>query len=112
VAAAQQCGDDVETRIVSGSADQPDVSLFDVGKKEILLGLVEPVDFIDEHDGPFLRLRPRVFEDITQFRHVREDCVDAKESGTGFIGYDMGQGCLSTTRRAIEEDASKSVGFD
>ena len=34
-----------------GGADQADCALLDIGKQDILLCLVESVDFVDEHDG-------------------------------------------------------------
>ena len=43
--------DDFERRIFGGRADESDVAGFDVGKKSVLLGLVEAMDLVDENDG-------------------------------------------------------------
>src|SRR5512147_3137082 len=50
-AAREKCGDDFEGRVLSGRADEADVASFDVGKKGILLSLVEAMNFVDEDDG-------------------------------------------------------------
>ena len=46
--ARQQGGVEFERRILGGGANQDDRSIFDIGKKTVLLGPVEPVDLVDE----------------------------------------------------------------
>ena len=45
---------DLEVRIFCGGADQHDQPLLHCGKKGVLLGLIEPVNLIEEQDraGP------------------------------------------------------------
>ena len=51
-AAGKKRRDDFEGGIFGRRADQPDESVFDGVEQRVLLGLVEPVDFVDEEDGP------------------------------------------------------------
>src|ERR1043166_5809134 len=43
----------VEKRVVSRSADQPEVSTLDVRQKDVLLGLIEMMDLVDKQNRHF-----------------------------------------------------------
>ena len=49
--AGDKGGVDVKVGIVSGGANKANGASLKVGKKGVLLGLVEAVDFVDEEDG-------------------------------------------------------------
>ena len=48
---AQERGDDVKSGIVGGGANQTDISLLHIGKEEILLSFVEPMQLVDKQYG-------------------------------------------------------------
>ena len=54
--AREQRADDLEARILGGGADQGDRAVLGRRQQAVLLGLVEPMDLVDEEDG--LRVRP------------------------------------------------------
>jgi len=50
--ARQQCGDDLERRVLGRRPNERHVTLLDEREHRVLLGLVEAMDLVDEHDGP------------------------------------------------------------
>jgi hypothetical protein len=59
--AREERTDDLEGWILGRRPHQDDGAPFDMGKKGVLLGLVEPVDFIDEEDRAPAVQRPALF---------------------------------------------------
>lgn len=112
VASAEEGRDDVEAGVVGGGTDEADVAFFDVGEEEVLLGLVEAVNFIDEKEGAFIGLVLGHAEDVAEFGDVGHDGIDADEVTVGFAGNDFGQGGFAASWRSVEHDAAKLVGFD
>ena len=88
-------------------ADQADDAVFDVGQEQILLRLVEPVQFVDEDD---CRLRPpsRDGEDVAQLGHVRHHGVHADETAARFARDRLGEARLSAAGRAVERSGCQS----
>ena len=100
----QQSAVDLEIGIFRCCADQRDDSLFYIRQQVILLGLVEPVDFINEQDcSPVFGLAE--FDGLVDdFFHVglaRVGGVDGTEDRVGGVGDDGGDAGFSGSGRAI-----------
>jgi hypothetical protein len=83
-----------------------------VGQKGVLLGLVEPVNFIDEKNGLFavaVKLGSRFFDHGPDFFHTREDGGKGFKVGLRFRRRQSGQGCLSRTGGAPEDHGEEMV---
>ena len=68
----QKRADDFKRRVFGRCADQCDDSALDCSEQAVLLGFVEPVDFIDEQDGaPFGKHAASVgFTPVDDFAHL------------------------------------------
>ena len=106
---------DEEERIVRGGADQRDRAVLDVRQQNVLLGLVEAVDLVDEEDG-FLAAGPAAlpggFEERPQDRHVGQHAAGPLEAAAGRPGDDLGERGFAAAGRAVEDDAAEAVGLD
>ena len=96
-------------------ADQRDRAAFDVRKQNVLLGLVEPVDLVDEKNG-FGAADPATifsgFEMDAETRHIFQHAARAFELPFGDERDDFGKAGLSAAGRAVENDAAKTVRLD
>ena len=94
------------------AADEAHHASFDIRQQQILLGLVEAVNLIDDQDRLARRLATRIGQDLAQFRCPREHGVDADDEGLRLGGDDLGQGRLAATRRTVEEERTEVVCLD
>ena len=78
-AAGEQGTVDFERWIFGGGADEPDVALFHVREKCVLLGFVEAVDLVDEDDGA-----GAILADAFSVGHDLFDLFDSDEDGGEF----------------------------
>ena len=109
VAAGQQRGVDVETRVVRGRADQPHAALLDVRQQQVLLRLVEPVQLVDEKDRRRLRPAPGRRENLAQLGDIRHHGVQADEPAAGLVGDRLGDARLARAGRAVENQRAEAI---
>ena len=83
-AAGEQGRDNLEGRVFGGGADEGNGSVLDVGENDVLLGLVEAVDFVHEQDGG-LAVHPApvagLGDDAAQVGNPGGDGADRLEGG-------------------------------
>ena len=72
---------DLEKRILRRRADQDEPSVLDVGQQDVLLTLVEAVDFVDEDDRALLA----VFAVLLGLLDDGADVGDARRDGVEFL---------------------------
>ena len=113
-AAGEQRGDDFEGRILGGGADQSNVAFLHVRKERILLGLVEAVDFVDEHNraGAVLLGALGVGHHLLDFLDAGQHGGELDELGLGHAGDDLRQGGLAGTGRAPEDQRADVIALD
>src|SRR5690606_16744625 len=84
-------------------------------KEAVLLGLVEPMDLVDEESrlpaagGEAL---PRLSHDFPDPGHSLGDGTERHEDPSGSPGDDRGQRCLAAARRAPENDGTRRAPLD
>lgn len=86
-----------------------------MGKKGILLALIEAVNFIDKEDGwgPALLLEiPGLVDNLSDFFDPGEHRREKDEIGGGRMGEDGRQGGLARTGRTPEQQGWNSATFD
>src|SRR5215472_1140071 len=105
----------VEERIVSGRTDETKVSSFDVGQKDILLGLVEMMNLINKED----RLLPGGAQTITgrgehtaHFGDVAFHPANPNKFGMGHLRDHARQGGLAAAGRPVENYRGQTISFD
>ena len=114
LAPGQQRAVDLKGRILRRRADQHDAPLLHEGQKRVLLGLVEAVNFIHEHDGPhavhavFLRLGHH----LPDFLDAAGDGGKVDKGGPGLLGDDLRQGGFPHPRRPPEDHGGNGVRGD
>ena len=112
-AAADQGAVNREEGILGGGPDQDCHALFDVGQQDVLLGLVEAVDLIDEQQRPLSRRREPVAgfaEDFPQFFHAAGHGAQLAEVAAGGPGQQAGERGLAGAGRAVEDHRTEAVG--
>jgi hypothetical protein len=83
-----------------------------VVEESILLGLVEPVDFIDEQEGSFALKLPLFFGFVDNFADLfdaGEHRREMNEMGLGFAGDDPCQGGFPATRGAPQNHGENPI---
>ena len=93
----------VKTRIVCRRADQPDVAFLHIGQQQILLGFIEPMEFIDEQNRRGLWHFAGRCENIAQLGDVGHDGVDPDETAFGFMRDGFGNAGLATAGRPVKQ---------
>ena len=104
-----------ERRILGGRPDERERPVFDVGKKGVLLRLVEAVDLVDEQDGPLALVAARLLglaEDDSQLGHAAEHRVERDEARVRRLGEHARERRLARSRRAPEDHRRNPVGGD
>ena len=114
-AAGQQGSDDLEGRVLGGGADEGDGAVLDVGEDDVLLRLVEAVDFVHEQDGG-LRVHALAVaglgHDAAEVGDAGGDCADRLEGGLGSCGDEAGEGGLAGAGRSPEDERGQTPGGD
>src|SRR5271169_4951110 len=96
-------------------ANQPDHSAFHVRQKDVLLGLVKAVNFINKENGWLtLGFEPvgSRRENTAHVRHVRLDAAQTLEFAPGMPSDDLRQGSFSGTRRTKQYQGLNTIGLD
>ena len=103
-----------EKGVLGGGSDQDQGALLQVGKKRVLLALVEVVDLVQEKDGgllvKFFASRGLV-EHLAQVGQARCDGVHGYEAALGAAGHQASEGRLASSGRAVEDQGNDAVGF-
>src|SRR5690242_15672447 len=112
--AREQRRDHFEGRIFRGSADENDMTGFDVGKEGVLLRFVEAVDFVDEDDGamPAARFEFGGGHDVLDFLDAGQDRAEGDKIGFGEAGNQTGERGFAAAGGAPKKHGAEIVGFD
>ena len=105
----QERPDDLEVGVFGGGPHQGDQSLLHVGQEGVLLGLVEPVDLVDEDHGagPLDLVAPGLLHHLSQVGHPGHHRAQADEMAVQGRGHDPGQGGFAAPRRTPEDHGGK-----
>ncbi len=113
--AGNQRGIDVEGRVMGCRADQAHRALLDIRQQHILLGLVKPVQLINEQDRPAAGLGEAVRRrrgNPSQIGDGRPDTAETLEMAAGGAGDDFCQRGLTGPRRTVQQDGTDPVRLD
>ena len=105
----------LEERVLGGGADQHQHALLDAREQRVLLGLVEPVDLVEEQDRAPALLAETAAGLLDHLAHVLDGGVDRAELLEGLaggVGDEARQGGLPGAGRAPEDHAGETVGLD
>ena len=111
----EQGSDDLKGGVLRRRADEDNRAVLDVGEDDVLLGLVEAVDLIDEEDGALGVHGPpllRCLGDAAEVGHAGGDGGDGLEVGAGEAGDEVRKGGLAGARRAPQQQRGDLVRFD
>ncbi len=114
-AAREQRGVHLEGRILGRGADEDDRALLDVGEKRILLGAVEPMDLVDEEDGPHPvtgALAVGLADHLADLLDARQDGREGDEAGAGHAGHQGRERGLAGARGAPEDHRMQLARLD
>src|SRR5436190_1341149 len=92
----------IKERIVSGRANQAEISRFDIGQKNVLLRFVEMMDLIDEQDGLLsggAEAIRRRGDDAAHLGNIAFHAADSNEFRVRDLRNDPGQRGLAGSRR-------------
>jgi hypothetical protein len=112
--AAQRCVD-FEERVLRGGTDEHDGAVLDGRQQRILLGLVEAMDLVDEHDGPPAVLTEVVLgrgRDLANVLHSRRDGGEAHEPGPRGGGDHFGESGLARSRWTPQDHRGEPIVLD
>ena len=114
-AAGEQRRNHLKRGVLGRGADQDDQTGFHVMEEGILLGLVEPVNLVDEQDGAFalkLALFFGFLDDFADLFDACQHCREMDEMGLCLTGNDPRQGGFSTSRRPPQDHGKNVIVFD
>ena len=106
---------DLERRVLGRRADEHDVAGFDARQEGVLLRLVEPVDLVDEHDGPAAGGSAKALglrHHVADFLDPRQDRAERHEARSRGVRDDPRQRRLAGAGRTPEDDGLQEVAFD
>jgi hypothetical protein len=106
---------DAEKRVFGCGADESNGAIFHFRQQNILLGAVEPVDFIDKDHGSLAARGTAVssgFQDAPQFPHRSIHSAGPLENAIGSGGDDQSQRRFTSARWAIKNQRSQAIGLD
>ncbi len=112
---AHQWRVDLEEWVLGGGTYENQGSIFDSREKGVLLVLGEPVDLVQEEDGPALLLGqplPRRGEDSANVPDARRCGGESFEMGIGTGGDQSGEGRLPRSRWSPEEHRYRPARLD
>jgi len=96
-------------------ANQLNNPSFDVWQKHVLLGLVEPVNFINEQNGGLAFVLEAIGgggEHPAHVGNVRFHAAEPFEMAASAPGDDLGQGGLARARRTIKDKGLDPIRLD
>lgn len=100
---------------MSGGSDEADGAPFDVGKKNVLLGFVEAMDFVDKKGGGGAVEGESGASRVGGFANLGDvafHSTEIDELGVCMMGDDFGEGGFADTGRSVEDEGRKAIGFD
>ncbi len=106
---------DEEKWIVGGGANEANDATFDIRQKDVLLGFVEAMDFVDEKDGGFAGVFEAVggaTEDAAHVGNVGFNAAEAFEFGFGLAGDNLRQGSFARAGWSEKDERLDAIGFD
>ena len=112
---AEQRRVDLEVRVLGGGADQDQQPALDRRQQGVLLGLVEPVDLVEEQDRALAPLpQPLVGpgHHVAHVLHAGGDRRQRLERLGGVAGDHPGEGGLAGAGRPPEDHRRQPVGLD
>ena len=114
LASREQSPVHLERWIFGRGADEGDGAFFDKGQERVLLRLVEPMDFVDKHDGALPRARFEIgpFHDFADFLDAARHGREVDEHGAGLPRDDAGERGFAHARRAPEDHRLHLVRLD
>ena len=96
-----------------GGADEDNRAVLDVREQDILLGLVEAVDLVDEEDrAGSAEFGTRAVADLADLRYVRDDARTAHEVPARRLRDDLGERRLTAAGRTEQDDVRETVRLD
>ena len=113
LAAGEQRRVDLEGGVFRGGAHERDGSVFHVWQEAVLLGAVEPVDFIHEEEGSLAVFPPfgGLVKGFPQIRHAREDGGERDEVHGRARSQDARQRGFSAAGRPPQDEAGQLAGI-
>src|SRR5262252_3990699 len=113
-AARKQRRNDFERWILGCCTDQSDAALFNMGKKGVLLRLVETMNFVDKDDraGAVLTCAVGVRHDLLDFLDPGKHRREFDELGLSNTCDDLRQGCFTGARRTPENHRARIITLD
>ena len=115
LAAAEEWRIDREERVLSSRADKNDPTFFHVRQQDVLLRPVEAMQFVHKQDGPlarFFQLCRGFLQHFAYFLDPRGDRIELTEVAACMLSDDVREGCLTRSRRTIENQRAKAVGLE
>ena len=106
---------DLERRVLRRRADEDDVARLDPRQEGVLLGLVEPVNLVDEEDGAAAPGTPRTLgpgHHLADFLDAGQHRREGDELRLGRLGNQPGEAGLARARRPPEDDRLQQIAFD
>ena len=109
----QQRGDDLETGVLRGGADEGHRTALDGAQEAVLLGLGEAVNLVDEQHRPRAEhaLALRAVDDLADFLDAAANGAELVKGPTGGFRHQAGQGGLSDPRRAPQDHRRQLTGL-
>ena len=113
--AGQQCGVDLEGRILGGGADEDEGAVLDEGQEGVLLRLVEAMHLVQEQHGRPTVGRPRGpgrldhHANVLDAREYRRERLEARAAG---VRDEARQGGLAGARRPPEDHRVRCAGLE
>ena len=110
----EERGVDLERRIQRRGSDQDDRAVFHVRQKCILLRPIEPVDLVDEEDGPSsgAAFRSGPGDDLPDLLDAGGNGAEGGEAAFRDLCNDAGERGLPGSGRTPEDDGRKVIGLD
>ena len=105
-AAGQQGCINLKRRVLSGGPDEGNRAVLNMGQNHVLLGLVEPVNLVNEQDcSPLVHALPvpGLCHDTAQVCHAGGYGANRFEMGFSNCGHQAGQRSLAAARRAPQD---------
>jgi len=101
----------LERGILRCCSDQDDTSLFHIGKKRILLGLIKTVDLVHKYERTqtYMTVTLRLGHHFLYFLYSACDGGKIHEGSPGPVGDNSGQRGLSHSRRSPEDHGTHHV---
>ena len=105
----------VEERIVCRSADQAQIAALHIRQKNVLLRLVEVMNFVNEQNSSLTRRSKAIRGPCHHTSHLGDVAFHSAqplEFGAGHVRDDLCERCFAGAGRAGEDDGRQPIGFN